>query len=120
MRTIRRVRWTLVLWFGNASRCNRDYYGGWIDLRTAWGAARHLGSDAMSGEKDDRLRLANELLNQTLDCIEFCEGVILDVLCNEDAVDLLAARRIAEQCSELLTKHGRTSVMVESKQWPVT
>jgi len=41
MKLLRRIRYTWIIWSGNVHKCNRDYWG-WVRLKTAWEAARHL------------------------------------------------------------------------------
>lgn len=57
---------------------------------------------------------------ELLDVIEFCEGALLDHFAREDGLDVETARRVAEMCRDVLLKHNRISVMVESSKQPET
>lgn len=59
-------------------------------------------------------------IRELLDVIEFCEGALLDHFASEDGLDVEAARRVAEMCRDVLVKHNRTSVLVESSKQPET
>jgi hypothetical protein len=55
-------------------------------------------------------------MDELLDCLEFCEGALSDVFSSEEGADIEACRRIAFTVSDLLVKHGRTSVIVEARK----
>lgn len=57
-------------------------------------------------------------IDELLDVIEFSEGAMMDYVASEEGLDVETARRIAFMCSDVLVKHGRTSVIVESNKQP--
>lgn len=71
-------------------------------------------------------KCANELerlqaeIARLLDAAEFSEGALFDHIGREDGLDAETARRVALMCSDLIVKHGRVSVMVESSKQPAT
>jgi len=67
--------------------------------------------------------------DELLDVIEFCEGALMDhfassigvdTSCHKEGLEFKTALRIAHMCSDVLVKHGRTSVIVESRKTPET
>jgi len=58
--------------------------------------------------------------NELLDVIEFCEGALLDHFASEEGLDVEAAARIAQMCSDVLVRHGRISAIVEVNKQPET
>lgn len=56
--------------------------------------------------------------DELLDALEFCEGALSDHCYGEDGLDVETSTRIVLMCSDLLVKHRRTSVIVESRKQP--
>lgn len=59
----------------------------------------------------------NDEYDELLDVIEFCEGALFDYLGR--GLDIESARRIAQQCSDVLVTNGRTSLLGESSKQPL-
>ena len=56
-------------------------------------------------------------MDELLDVLEFAEGALSNLLFSEDP-DYEAGRRVAFMVSEMVEKHGRTSVIVEARKQP--
>jgi hypothetical protein len=57
-------------------------------------------------------------MGKLLDVVEFAEGALIDHVAREEGCDVRDAWRVLKMCSDAIVKHGRTSVLVESRKQP--
>ena len=69
-------------------------------------------------ERSRPINTHSEQISELLDALEFCEGALSDVFASAEGADVEACRRIAFTVSDLLVRHGRTSVIAEARKQP--